>query len=93
MDRNRNDQDFMNELEHATPEKARELLLQAVRPECRSIASNFFVCVEDKIKQIDERDAANQSVIEKRITEKIIPECMKNYDLESCLAKYDNKNN
>jgi hypothetical protein len=92
MDRNRNDQEFLNELEHATPEKARELLLQAVRPECRSVASNFFNCVEDKIKQIDEKEASNQSVIEKKITEKIIPDCMRSYDLESCLAKYDNNN-
>lgn len=91
MDRNRNNNDeaFLNELEHATPEKAKEMLLQAVRPECRNTASNFFACVEDKIKTLDEKESSNQAIIEKKIAEKIIPDCMNNYDLESCLAKYD----
>lgn len=92
---NRNDnqdEEFMKKLETASPEDAKKLVLNSIVPECRSIAGNFFDCVETKFKTIDPKASTNFEQVEKQLNESIVPDCMRQYDLESCLKKYENSN-
>jgi hypothetical protein len=87
---NKNDQDnkdLLNKLEQASPEEAKNLVVQSLVPECRGVASSFFDCIEEKIKTIEDKNMDFKQM-EREFNDNFTPACMKNFDLESCLKKY-----
>ena len=73
---------------------AKNLSLKGIFPQCRSIANNFFNCIENNLIPFN-KDGKNYSYeeLEKDLNERVIPMCMKQYDLNSCLNLYKNFNN
>ena len=84
---NSSDKDIMDRLENASPEEAKKIVIESIVPQCRSLATNFFDCVEVKLKEIENKNL-NLEQMEKEFNNNITPFCMKNFDLESCLKQY-----
>ncbi len=58
--------------------------LQSIQPNCRDTASDYFNCVEDKIKQLSTSKFSYKDASE-QMNSVYIPECMSSYNIESCL--------
>lgn len=81
--------DFYRRLEHALPQDAKTLVVSSLHEKCREVGSNFFNCVESKIMGLPNDNKMQYAEMEKKMTNEFVPSCMKQYDLESCLNKYD----
>jgi hypothetical protein len=78
---------FANGLnDNTTPEQARQFIVNQLVPECREIGNNFFSCLEKRIATLDPKTTSYEEM-EKKMGESFIPECMKTFDLDSCLNK------
>ncbi len=83
----RTEQELMSKLENASPEEAKNLVIQSIIPQCRPVAKAFFDCIEDKIKVFENKEIdINQ--MEREFNDNISPACMRDFDLESCLKQY-----
>ena len=85
-----------NELEEARKniKLGKELALKGIIPECREIANQLFNCIEENLKPYGkDGKLLTYKELEKDLNERVIPMCMKQYDLNSCLNLYKNFNN
>jgi len=87
MSSNQNEQELMKKLENATPEEAKNLVIQSIIPQCRGVARDFFDCIEDRFKSYENRQMDLKDM-EREFNDNISPYCMRNFDLESCLKQY-----
>ncbi len=85
---NDREKEMLDRLEKATPEEAKKIVLDSLPNECRGVASNFFDCVDVKIKEL-ENNKFDMTKFEEEFNKSITPQCMSKYDMESCLNKYD----
>lgn len=83
--------EMLRKLETANRDEAKNIIVEMIIPECRSVARNFFDCVEEKTQNIDFRNAKSYEEVEKDLNEKFIPACMETYNLEGCLQLNDKK--
>jgi hypothetical protein len=83
----RSEQELISKLENASPEEAKNLVVQSIIPQCRGVAKNFFDCIEDKIKVYENKEM-DLKQIEREFNDNISPSCMKDFDLEQCLKQY-----
>jgi hypothetical protein len=82
---------ILKELDNASsPEEAKQIILNQIVPECRQIGKNFFECIENHISSTSLNNIKTED-IERKVNEIFVPECMKKFNLEECLAKFDNK--
>jgi hypothetical protein len=81
------EQELMKKLENATPDEAKNLVIQSITPQCRGVAKGFFDCIEEGLKPFEQKET-DLKTMEREFNEKITPNCMKNFDLESCLKQY-----
>ena len=85
------DEKLLNDLNKASsPEEARQLILNQIVPECRQVGKSFFECVENQISNLYPKDVKYEE-LEKKVSDFIVPDCMKRYNLEECLSKFDDK--
>jgi hypothetical protein len=80
-----------SKLENASDiETAKQFALNAIHPECRTIANDFFNCVEDKLKPYEKPDnKLSLQKLEEDMNNMIIPSCLRAYDIDSCLKKFE----
>ena len=73
---------------------AKNLSLKGIFPQCRTIANNFFNCIENNLIPFN-KDGKNYTYdeLEKDLNERVIPFCLNKYNLNECLNKYGNYNN
>ena len=65
-----------------TPEEAKRALIESVVPECQEVTKHFFHCLERRLIKFDPKN------YEKQLDGEYIPECMKRFDIETCLKKH-----
>jgi hypothetical protein len=87
MSSNNNEQELLKKLESASPEEAKNLVIQSIIPQCRTVARDFFDCIEDRLKSYEQSNMDLKDM-EREFNDNISPICMKNFDLESCLRQY-----
>ena len=83
----KSEQELMNKLENASPEEAKNLVVQSIIPQCRELAKGFFDCIEDKIKVYESKEM-DLKQIEREFNDVISPNCMRDFNLEVCLKQY-----
>jgi len=83
---NSNDKDILDRLENASPEEAKKIVIESIHPQCRNVASNFFDCVESKLKDLENKNL-NLQQMENEFNNNITPFCMGKFDLENCLKQ------
>ena len=66
---------------------AKILILSRINSNCRTIANNFFDCMEKKYREIDKRYPRSIEEIEKISNDEFVPYCMNKFNLEECLEK------
>jgi hypothetical protein len=79
------EEETFKKLENSSKEEARQIILDLIQPECKSVASNFFTCIEDHTKEYDFQSGQSFEKIEVDLNEKYIPDCMNKFNLEECL--------
>jgi hypothetical protein len=85
------DDKVLKELDNAsTPEEARQIILNQIVPECRQIGKNFFECIEGHISS-STLNNIKPDELERKVNEIFVPDCMKKFNLEECLVKFENK--
>jgi hypothetical protein len=85
------DDKILKELDNASnPEEARQIILNHLVPECRQIGKNFFECVENHITASSLNNTKPEE-LERKVNDIFVPDCMKKFNLEECLAKFENK--
>jgi len=84
---NSNDKDILDRLENASPEEAKNIVIESIVPQCRKIAVNFFDCVEDKLKELESKNL-NFQQMENEFNNNITPFCMNKFNLEACLKQH-----
>ena len=70
-------------------EDLKKLVIESLPQECREIGSNFFSCLEDTSNQAQISNL-NEKQFETFMTETAVPQCLKEFNLEECLAKNQN---
>ncbi len=86
MSENQSEQELMKKLENATPEEAKQLVVQSIIPPCRGLAKSFFDCIEDQLKTYESKEM-DLKQMEKEFNSTISPFCMNEYNLENCLKQ------
>ena len=71
------------------PEEVKKFVVDLMVPECKDVANSFFNCVETKISSFGNNENMEYVKLEKQMQTNIVPGCMKKFNLESCLDKYD----
>ncbi len=79
-----NDEALLRELEKASPEEFKTLILNSIPEQCRTLAGQFFNCVEEKVQTIN---TTNNLDVENQLDKVVIPECTAKFDFESCINK------
>ena len=63
-------------------------LIDSIPSQCRSIASNFFNCVETDLNKKLNGNSFSYEDAEHYLSTKTIPSCTSKFNLEDCLKKY-----
>lgn len=82
--------DFDKKLENANPEQAKQMLIDSLTPQCKEVGKGFFNCVESHLLSLTNKESEDYTGIEKKMVSEYVPSCMSKFNLEDCLAKYDN---
>jgi len=83
------DKDLSKQIELSTPEEAKNIVVESLPIQCRSIGLSFFNCVEGQILKLSSDISLNYTDIEAKMTNEFVPNCMEKFNLEACLTKND----
>jgi hypothetical protein len=81
------DQELMKKLESSSPEEAKQLVIDSIHPECRTVARSFFDCLEEQFQGYENKELS-LSQMEKEFNNIITPLCMQKFNLEDCLKQF-----
>ena len=87
MSGNQSEEEILKKLEGASQDEARNIILSTIIPECRSVATGFFDCLEGKMKSVNFNNPQEYEKVEKLLNEKFVPDCMYSHNLEECITK------
>jgi hypothetical protein len=85
------EEETLAKLENASKEEARNIILDLINPECKSVASSFFTCIEEQTNGFDIQAGGSFEKMENDLNEKFIPNCMSKHNLEECLNTHNPK--
>lgn len=83
------DKDTSKNLESSSSNEAKNVAIESLPVQCKQIGLNFFNCVEEKVLQLSSDISINHASIESKMINDYVPECMKKFNLEDCLLKFD----
>lgn len=81
-------EEFLKQIENSNPEDAKKLIIESITPKCREVASKFFSCVETSLVGVNPNLSYQE--LDSHLNDHLVPKCMKDFDLESCLKKFEN---
>jgi hypothetical protein len=90
MSADKYDQELLSKIEKASHEEAKDLILNSLNPNCRTVGSKFFSCVEENMKMFDNKKISFED-LEREVNNSILPKCTKEFNLEACLKQYENQ--
>jgi|LauGreDrversion4_2_1035121.scaffolds.fasta_scaffold3455714_1 hypothetical protein len=84
------DQELLKKLENSSPEDAKQLVIDSINPECRTVARSFFDCLEEQLKGYENKTLTVKQ-LENEFNSTITPLCMQKFNLEDCIQKFSPK--
>lgn len=73
----------------ASPQEAKNLAIASLNSECKTIGKKYFDCVETQISNATLSREFDYNKVQSDLTNKAIPECLRTFDLETCLKSYN----
>lgn len=73
----------------ASTQEAKNLAIESLNSECRTVGKKYFDCVENQISAATITREFDYNKVQNDLATNGIPDCLKKFDLESCLQSYN----
>ena len=83
------DSEMQKKIENSSIDDSRNIVIDSLPSQCKSVGKSFFSCVESRLLQLSSNSGLSYKEMEDEMTNKYVPECMSKFNLEECLTKYD----
>ncbi len=79
---------LFTKLNEASKEECKEILIDLMIPECRTVLRQLLDCIGKKSETINLDEINSFNELEQISRNKLIPQCIKEYDLSGCLQEH-----